>query len=113
MIRFRSIAERVSERDSWMWVSALVVLAVLALALSGCGAVQDYENVALGYRDQISANSIMDMQKFNNGELRDIAALYCGVPRIGAVARRYKNPAVLALRQQMCAEEDKLGFTGP
>jgi hypothetical protein len=113
MIRFRSIAERVSARDAYVWAFGLVLLAVLAFTLSGCGAWQDYNKIALGYREQISANSIMDLRQANDGELRDIAAIYCGVPRIGAVVRRYQDPNTLALRQQMCAAEEQLGFIGP
>jgi hypothetical protein len=87
---------------------------LLLLTLAGCvGAVNDYAKTALSFADEASNNTMTDWKQANDGEARALAAGYCGLVRIGAYYRRYQDPEIRKMRDDLCAAEAKIGFMGP
>lgn len=84
---------------------------LLAIMLGGCvGIVDDYSKTALAFGRSASGNTIENLSAAHDLEAAGYAAAYCGQPRIGAVERRYRDPAVMMQRLMMCEAEREIGF---
>lgn len=94
-------------------VSVVVITLVVffVLLLSGCvGMVNDYATAANAFGEEATRNTIVQLQRKHDSELAGYAAAYCGQPRIGAVVRRYQDPALRAARDELCRAEQMLGY---